>query len=186
MGKKKYSIDLAGLMAECEANYLRIMKLLPDMSEIDIREFGVELAGSPPVQFRLEVKERCKYTTMVDISQQRLPAKDMRQRSTLVANQSADFGTMVKTTEQSGVKQSTVVNWITPPTFSLRIYHDAQMAEVISFDNHQPLQVKYDYPNSKMYQSNEKSQLNLFLGEWLSHCLQYGHALEGSTSSVYC
>lgn len=174
MRKKQYSIDLAGLMAECEANYLRIMKLLPDMSKLNIREFGVELAGSSPMQFRLEVKECCKYTTMVDISQQRLLRSLNAERP-----DPRDRG-------ESDAPPATVENWINPPTFSLRVYHDAQMAEVISFDNHHPLQVKYDYPNSKMYQRNEKSQLNMFLGEWLSHCLQYGHVLEGSTTSAYC
>ena len=173
MRKKQYSIDLSGLMAECEANYLRIMKLLPDMSQINIREFGVELAGSAPIQFRLEIKECCKYTTMVDISQQPL-LRPLNEESRDPLD------------SELGAQRVTVENWIKPPTFSLRIYHDAQMAEVISFDNHQQLQVKYDYPNSKMYQSNEKSQLNMFLGEWLSHCLQYGHVLEGSTNSVYC
>jgi uncharacterized protein YqiB (DUF1249 family) len=29
-----------------------------------------------------------------------------------------------------------------------------------------------------MHQPDEKSQLNLFLGEWLSHCLARGHELE--------
>lgn len=174
MRKKQYRIDLAGLMAECEANYLRIMKLLPNMSEINIREFGVELAGSAPVQFRLEVKECCKYTTMVDISQQPLIRA--------LSEEDSGSGDL----EDYETPLTPVENWIKPPTFSLRVYHDAQMAEVISFDNHQPLQVKYDYPNSKMYQSNEKSQLNMFLGEWLSHCLQYGHVLAGSTRSAYC
>ena len=181
MRNKKYRIDLAGLMAECEANYLRIMKLLPDMSEINIREFGVEVGGNPPLQFRLEVKERCKYTTMVDISQQPLPLQLRETAVQLTDRQSREFGASVVAAEPS-----TVENWVTPPTFSLRIYHDAQMAEVISFDNHQQLQIKYDYPNSNMYQSNEKSQLNTFVGEWLSHCLQYGHVLDDSTSSVYC
>ncbi|MFT5690808.1 MAG: hypothetical protein ACI92E_000131 [Oceanicoccus sp.] len=174
MRKKQYSIDLAGLMAECEANYLRIMKLLPDMSQINIREFGVELAGSAPIQFRLEIKECCKYTTMVDISQR-----------PLLSPLNEDDPDPLDSAE-SGSPRATFDSWIKPPTFSLRIYHDAKMAEVISFDNHEQLQVKYDYPNTQMYQSNEKSQLNMFLGEWLSHCLLYGHVLEGSTNSVYC
>ena len=35
----------------------------------------------------------------------------------------------------------------------------------------------YSYPNAAMHQPDEKSQLNLFLGEWLSHCLACGHEL---------
>ena len=148
MTKKKYRINLAGQQAECELNYARLMRLLPRLSTVDLHEFGVELAGRPSLQLRLEVKERCKYTTMLDVSQRSL----------------------------DGVDQA--LPWVVNPTFSLRIYHDAKMAEVISFDRHHRLQAKYDYPNDKMYQADEKAQLNQFLGEWLSHCIQYGHALE--------
>lgn len=148
MLKKKYTVDLAGQMAECEANYARIMQLLPDMATVDQRLFGVELSGGQPAQIRIDVTERCKYTTMVDISQ--LPSAQ-------------------------GKKP-----WTTAPSFSLRVYHDAQMAEVVSYDAHRALHASYEYPNEKMFQQDEKIQLNLFLGEWLSHCLKYGHALDDS------
>ena len=137
-------MDLAAQMAECEANYARIMQLLPDMDTVDQRQFSVDLAGSESQQFRIAVKERCKYTTMVDISRQSEHASKP---------------------------------WATAPSFSLRVYHDARMAEVVAFDRHRRLQAKYDYPNDNMYQRDEKSQLNTFLGEWLSHCLKYGQAL---------
>jgi uncharacterized protein YqiB (DUF1249 family) len=29
-----------------------------------------------------------------------------------------------------------------------------------------------------MHQPDEKAQLNVFLGEWLSHCLALGHEFE--------
>lgn len=140
--KQRYKIDLAGQQAECEANYVRIMKLLPDMSFVDSREFGVELAGSTPVAIRIAVTERCKYTTMLEVSQLQASTK-----------------------------------WSNAPCFALRVYHDAQMAEVIAFDRHHRLRPCYEYPNENMYHSDEKAQLNLFLGEWLSHCLHYGHEL---------
>ena len=148
MRTKKYSFDLAGQMAECEANYARIMQLLPDMTEVDRREFAVDLPGAQPGRLQIVIRERCKYTTMVDVSQ-------------LSPHSSAPFGEALQ-----------------PPCFSLRVYHDARMAEVVTFNHHQQLRPKYDYPNNKMYQRDEKAQLNIFLGEWLSHCLQYGYALE--------
>jgi len=137
--KQKYSIDLAGQQAECEANYLRIMKLLPDME------------GGAPVEMRIEVTERCKYTTMLEISQ-------------------------LKATCQ----------WSSAPCFALRVYHDAKMAEVIAFDRHHRLLPYYEYPNKDMYQSDEKAQLNLYLGEWLSHCLLYGHETDSSAGIDLC
>jgi len=59
------------------------------------------------------------------------------------------------------------------------------MAEVISYDNHHRLHIKYDYPNNNMYQSNEKAQINNLLGEWLSHCLRHGRVLHSAAVSVY-
>ena len=40
------------------------------------------------------------------------------------------------------------------------------------------MKVRYEYPNRHMYQSDEKAQFNVFLGEWLSHCLDRGHVLD--------
>lgn len=151
--QKRYSIDLAGQMAECEANYARIMQLLPDMATIDQRDFGVLLAGGSAVQFRIAVTERCKYTTMIDINQQ---------------------------SSASAWPQE----WAKAPFFSLRVYHDARMAEVVAYDRHQRLRPKYDYPNDNMYQRDEKAQLNTFLGEWLSHCLQHGHSLDDAADTM--
>ncbi len=118
------------------------MQLLPNMDTRNLRVFAVDLAAGRPVQFRIEVRERCKYTTMVDVSQ---------------------------------VSESSHSNpWAAAPRFSLRVYHDARMAEVTAFDRHHRLSATYDYPNDKMYQRDEKVQLNRFLGEWLSHCLEHG------------
>ncbi|MGK0441506.1 MAG: hypothetical protein ACJA0N_001305 [Pseudohongiellaceae bacterium] len=69
MMKKKHTVDLAGQMAECEANYARVMKLMPNMHEEDERAFMVQLPGGLAVQFRLNVIERCKYTTIMEFSQ---------------------------------------------------------------------------------------------------------------------
>jgi uncharacterized protein len=149
--KQKYKIDLAGQQAECEANYLRIMKLVPDMNFIDRREFGVELAGGTPVEIRITVTERCKYTTMLEVSQ-----------------------------------LQAATQWSTAPSFVLRVYHDAQMAEVIAFERHNRLRPRYEYPNTNMYHCDEKAQLNQFLGEWLSHCLHHGHALNDPSETSLC
>lgn len=138
--KRKYSTDLAGQMAETEANYARIMRLLPDFDKVDHREFAVHLAGDRHVRFRISITERCPYTTMLDLHQ----------------------------LESSH-------EWAPGPHFSLRVYHDARMAEVVAFHQHRRLRQRYDYPNDKMFQRDEKAQLNQLLGEWLSHCLNHGY-----------
>ena len=57
------------------------------------------------------------------------------------------------------------------PVVQVRLYHDAKMAEVLSAQNIGSLQPSYRYPNTKMYQKNEKEMVNLFLAEWLQFCL---------------
>ncbi len=63
------------------------------------------------------------------------------------------------------------------PALTVRLYHDAQLAEVTGFANRRRVLPLYDYPNPAMHQPDEKAQWNRFLGEWLSHCLQHGHSL---------
>lgn len=60
---------------------------------------------------------------------------------------------------------------------TVRVYHDAGVAEVASFDGCYRVLAKNDYPNRKMHQRDEKQQWNRFLGEWLQHCLAQGRSL---------
>ncbi|MDP5254519.1 MULTISPECIES: DUF1249 family protein [unclassified Vibrio] len=60
------------------------------------------------------------------------------------------------------------------PTMSVRLYHDARVAEVFSSGDVGRVQAKYDYPNRRLMQPDEKHQINLFLGEWLTFCLRSG------------
>jgi uncharacterized protein YqiB (DUF1249 family) len=60
------------------------------------------------------------------------------------------------------------------PTMSVRLYHDARVAEVYETELIQRVQARYDYPNSAMAQKDEKAQINRFLGDWLSFCLKHG------------
>ena len=55
-------------MAECDANYLRLMKLFPSLREDDVSDFGVCI-GDMQYEVRIEVQERGPYTTLVRLSQ---------------------------------------------------------------------------------------------------------------------
>ena len=48
------------------------------------------------------------------------------------------------------------------------------MLEVGAFQSHRRIAPRYDYPNPAMYQQDEKLRQNLFLADWLEHCLQNG------------
>jgi uncharacterized protein YqiB (DUF1249 family) len=73
------------------------------------------------------------------------------------------------------VSQEHSLPWLPVPKMEVRVYHDARMAEVIRAENTRRFRSIYRYPNAAMHQPDEKSQLNLFLGEWLGYCLSCGY-----------
>ncbi len=141
--KPNYAVDLKKQMAECEANYLRLMKLLPDLDESQQWHFAVSDESLHLGELVIKVTERSKYTTLLRIFQ-----KD-------------SWG-----------------HWLSQPELSVRMYHDARMAEVVGYQKQRHFEGRYLYPNDKMRQPDEKLQINLFLGEWLAHLQQYGHIAE--------
>ena len=69
----RYSIDLRAHMAECDANYYRLMKLVPDLRERDERALNLVIAERA-LKVRIRVLERCPYTTLLELTQ--LPLTD--------------------------------------------------------------------------------------------------------------
>jgi len=135
----RYSVDLAALHATCESNYARLMQLFPDYETANSREFQL----SSGARVCIEVVERCRYTTLINVSQ------------------------------KGGANA-----WLSAPRFDVRVYHDARMAEVTAFQSQRQIAGRYDYPNPAMHARDEKAQQNVFLAEWLSHCLHQGHSAD--------
>lgn len=50
---------------------------------------------------------------------------------------------------------------------TVRMYHDAKVAEVVGCCEHQGFSPDYTYPNPLMHHRDEKHQVNRLLGEWL-------------------
>ena len=63
-------MNLVELHAVCEANYARLLRLYPDYESANHREFHVG-----PSRVRLEVVERCRYTTIFRLHQQHAEAR---------------------------------------------------------------------------------------------------------------
>ncbi|MFC3031972.1 DUF1249 domain-containing protein [Pseudoalteromonas fenneropenaei] len=59
---------------------------------------------------------------------------------------------------------------------TLRLYHDAKVAEVVYPNYHQRVRPSYGYPNPDMHQKDEKYQVNAFLSDWLCACLENGRS----------
>jgi len=62
----RYVPDVTGMMAECEANYARLLKLLPETGS---RKLSVTYPGGQTVTVLFEVMENFRYTSSVRISQ---------------------------------------------------------------------------------------------------------------------
>jgi len=140
--KKGYTPNLSKLMSDCEINYHRLMRLLPEIDDLEEWRFGVDANTEQLKQVSIHIVERSKYTTTVAVAQ-----------------------------------ESLLEDWVPKPTLTVRLYHDAQMAEVLTFQRNRYIRQTYTYPNEKMFQPDEKAQLNVFLGEWLEFCLRSGRAL---------
>ncbi|MFT4800097.1 MAG: hypothetical protein ACJAXW_002362 [Candidatus Azotimanducaceae bacterium] len=177
--RRRYVPDLIADMAECDANFIRLYRLFPMMSEEDSLEFGVDARGK------------------------RNPQQDARQKTLRDEVRdgkrgAAGPGTTVQSTTEDGaivtikilercpyttMMTVKVTNeedkpWVLWPTLEVRIYHDIKSAEVVSFERHRNFKFRYNTSNQKMYQPDEKSQINRYFGELLTFCYEHGHSLE--------
>ncbi len=62
------------------------------------------------------------------------------------------------------LKDSGRLEWV------VRLYHDAELAEVIEDIHGRQLQARYQYPNRTMKHPDEKFRMNEHLGDWLMRC----------------
>ena len=53
----------------------------------------------------------------------------------------------------------------------VRLYHDAELAEVLEDANGRQLKARYNYPNRMMKHPDEKFRMNEHLGDWLMRCV---------------
>ncbi len=181
MSKSSYSIDLIKQMAECDANYIRLLKLVPHLQAYrdnsfaelallensgDDKEIVDRIKNSPEPEKLLEgllvefcIADQIGYSAKVTVEIEILEA--FRYTTTLEIRQ-----------------KPVLEKWMTNPSMLVRVYHDANTAEVISYQGHKNLQPRYEQPNAKMYHSDEKMQVNMFLGEWLTHSLKVGRSIE--------
>ncbi|MBN4053889.1 DUF1249 domain-containing protein [Haliea sp. AH-315-K21] len=153
--KRPYSIDLSAQMAVCDANFIRMLQLLPNLRlglkreisftnafNLNAQELGVQ--GKDYLFTTIEVIERFKYTSTIRI---------------------------VNVCERPDIDTGT---YYQAPEMLIRMYHDAKTAEVISYQQARHFKAKYPLPNKSMYQADEKEQINFFLSEWLSFCQKEG------------
>ncbi|WP_299595117.1 DUF1249 domain-containing protein [uncultured Microbulbifer sp.] len=150
-GKERYRVDLPTYHADCDANYLRLCKLMPELASNQSWSYQM-----PDGTLEVAVLERSRYTTEVC-----LQASPLKGGSGESSGNTADN------------------NWLTPPPITVRLYHDARMAEVVAVDGQGPVGgdgLNFSYPNPAMHNEDERQQVNRYLSEWLAHCLANGRA----------
>ncbi|MCK7596373.1 DUF1249 domain-containing protein [Microbulbifer sp. CAU 1566] len=144
IAKERFRVDLPTYHADCDANYLRLCKLMPELASNQSWRYQM-----PDGTLEVAVLERSRYTTEVSLQ---------------------------SSAPESGSKDK---NWLAPPPITVRLYHDARMAEVVAVDGQGPIGgdgLNFSYPNPAMHSEDERQQVNRFLSEWLAHCLANGRA----------
>jgi hypothetical protein len=147
--RKKYQPNLVSLMSLCANNYFLFLKIQADQTQLDQqRHFFI----NDHLAYAITVNEVTRYTSLITFEQKAFEQK--------VAG-------------QNKATKNTLLNSL-HPRMSIRLYHDARMAEVISSQDIYQVKPRYDYPNKHMHQQDEKQQINQFLNEWLHLCLTHG------------
>lgn len=67
MSTTQYKVNLANYLAACEANYWRLLKLLP--SDQQSACFSVQLANGQSSVVAIKLQEQHRYTTMISLEQ---------------------------------------------------------------------------------------------------------------------
>ncbi len=192
MNNKQYVINLSRQMADCDANYIRLLKLMPDLESfrtVCLESLASTASGGnhegrvPDFRARdfysvgavdCEVGCTREFVIASPWANGEGEAEEVKVRISTVE--------VFRYTSTLEIVQLTRVSrWINPPGILVRLYHDAATAEAVAYQGHRSFLAKYATPNSKMYHQDEKRQINEFLGEWLSLCIQAGLSLKAPT-----
>jgi len=183
--KPRYIVDLPKHLAGCECNYYRLLKLMPSLHSDagltsglskaqehtfagDQWRYSISSGIACSSELRITVREVAKYTTMLDIC-----VSPVRGLFTGVA--------VNRPVAVNG--SSDILSLLTSYALNVRLYHDAQLAEVVSSKGCLQFNARHEYPNKDMHQSDEKSQLNQFLGELIVFCLVQGRVVYNVVSA---
>ncbi len=66
--RKRYVPDLSSDIAECDANYIRLLRLFPDLRESDGFRFGISGMTEDGTEVTIKILDRCPYTTMLSVT----------------------------------------------------------------------------------------------------------------------
>ena len=134
---RKQQLDLTRLHVECERNFRRLQRVIPE-SKILGATTRLYCEGQSSSGMILEIIEVTKYTSTVLIIADRAGPR-----------------------------------WLTEIEIKVRIYRDAQMAEVIEWCSDRTIPWALS-ETTAMHERDEKWQWNMFLSDLLCHGLRFG------------
>ncbi|WP_298773240.1 DUF1249 domain-containing protein [uncultured Shewanella sp.] len=139
--KTKYQPNISRFLALCGRNYVNILRWLPSSLSKGHHWQVVGEFGC----LNVHISEDTPYTQVINISRDVNLKEPVSIRCT----------------------QAKPVNLLSTPYVSVRIFHDAQLAEVLTSQQISQLRPVYDYPNVEMHHEDEKYRVNAFLEELL-------------------
>ena len=171
----KYRPNLSNLMNLCDTNYMMLLKLLADKDQVNEKN---RFLISDFLAYTITTKEVTRYTSLIHMAQD-VPLysqeEELQPSSTITNTYIKKKKITAKVVPKVATKVAAKVMALFHPSMVIRLYHDARVAEVISSQDIQQVQPRYDYPNVQMHHPDEKEQMNLFLKEWLQLCLRLGY-----------
>ncbi|WP_198264022.1 DUF1249 domain-containing protein [sulfur-oxidizing endosymbiont of Gigantopelta aegis] len=134
-----------------EANYRRLMRLVPDLCAKQVNDKYCLSAE----QMTLKVLQQYKYTTVISF-----------QHSLHIPGNTVNF-----------YHEDYELSHLQAIDMELRVCHDACLLEVIAYQGKSPIHSSQAFPAKHLLQRDEKRQLNLFLKELLEKSLrtEYHH-----------
>jgi uncharacterized protein YqiB (DUF1249 family) len=183
MKHRPYRIDLSRQMADCDANFIRLLKLMPALETFRIkylqssREAGARRGEElVPASWGMgTLPESCEREFLITAPGE--PQSEARVRISVLE-------VFAYTSTLALTQVNRISDWVEPPSILVRMYHDAATAEAVAYQGHRALLARYALPNPATYQPDEKRQINEFLGEWLRLCLQAGRSV--NTPEFFC
>ena len=139
--KNKYQPNLVSLMSLCANNYFLFLKIQAEQTQLyQQRHFFI----NDHLAYSITVNEVTRYTSLITFEQTVFQQKELEKK--VFDHQNA---------ERQKSTSKTILNSF-QPRMSIRLYHDARMAEVISSQGIRQVKPRYDYPNKHMHQQDEK------------------------------
>mgnify|MGYP003386549343 CR=1 FL=1 len=142
--RKRYQPNLVSLMSLCANNYFLLLKTQADKVQLNQQRHFFINAH---LAYAITVNEVTRYTSLITFEQ---------------------------VVREHNKPSNKTLHHSLHPRMSIRLYHDARVAEVISIQDIHQVKPRYNYPNKQMHQQDEKQQINQFLNEWLHLCLTHG------------